>query len=71
VTQSLRSSFFNSKDGVLGRLICLSTRALLGSSIPYLAKADLIFDFIKALLNAGLKSPQNKAFEVITFSIES
>jgi hypothetical protein len=36
-----------------------------------LAKADLIFDSIKALLNASLKSPQNKAFEVVTFLIKS
>jgi hypothetical protein len=57
VTGSLRSSFSSSEGGVLGRLIYLRTRALLGGPIPYLAKADLIFDFVKALLNAGLKSP--------------
>jgi hypothetical protein len=54
VTESLRSSFFNSKDSVLSRLICLRTRALLGGSILYLIKADLIFDSVKALSNAGL-----------------
>jgi hypothetical protein len=57
VTGSSRSSFFSSKGGVLGRLICLKTRALLGDSISHLTKADLIFDFVKALLNTGLKSP--------------
>jgi hypothetical protein len=57
VTKSLRSFSFSNKGSVLGRLICLRTRALLGGSILYLAKADLIFDFVKALLNAGLKSP--------------
>jgi hypothetical protein len=71
VTGSLRSPSFNSKGGVLGRLICSRTRALLGGSISHLAKADLIFDSVKALSNAGLKSPQNKAFKVITFPIES
>jgi hypothetical protein len=57
VTRSLKSFSFNSEGGVLGCLICLRTRALLGGLILYLAKADLIFDFIKALSNAGLKSP--------------
>jgi hypothetical protein len=57
VTRFLRSSSFSSKNSVLGRLICLRTKALLDSLIPYLTKADLIFDFVKALLNAGLKSP--------------
>jgi hypothetical protein len=57
VTRFLRSLFFSNKGGVSGCLICSKTRALLGSSIPYLAKADLIFDSVKALSNAGLKSP--------------
>jgi hypothetical protein len=57
VTRSSRSSSFSNKGGVLGYLICSKTRALLGGSIPYLAKADLIFDFVKALSNTGLKSP--------------
>jgi hypothetical protein len=71
VIKSLRSPSFSSKNGVLGRLICSRTRALLGGSIPHLAKTDLIFDSVKALLNTGLKSPQNKAFKVVTFPIES
>jgi hypothetical protein len=57
VTRSLKSPFFSNKGGVLGCLICLRTRALLGDLILYLVKADLIFDSVKALLNAGLKSP--------------
>jgi hypothetical protein len=57
VTRFLRSSSFNNKGGVLGCLICLRTKALLSDLIPYLTKANLIFNSVKALLNTGLKSP--------------
>jgi hypothetical protein len=57
MTRSLRSPFSNNKDSVLDRLIYLKTKALLNSSIPYLTKANLIFDSVKALLNTSLKSP--------------